>query len=121
MWLPSASLRIFVARDPADMRRAYDGLSGIVRDILREDPFSGALFVFFNRARDRVKVLYWDRGGFCLWGKRLEAGRFARPASPGALIPFDIAELTLLLEGIDLDGSKRRKRYGRIPAATAAE
>jgi transposase len=76
--LPSA-LRIFLAASPADMRKGFDGLSLLVREVIAEDPLSGHLFVFRNRRRDRVKVLYWDRDGFALWYKRLEKGTFRFP------------------------------------------
>ncbi len=77
--LPS-SLRIFVCLHPADMRRSFDGLARMAHDVVREDPSSGHLFVFRNRRGDRVKVLYWDRDGYALWYKRLEAGVFRFPA-----------------------------------------
>jgi IS66 Orf2 like protein len=75
--LPSA-LRIFLAADPADMRKGFDGLARLVRDLIAEDPLSGHLFVFRNRRRDRVKILYWDRDGFALWYKK-QASDCTRP------------------------------------------
>jgi transposase len=72
--LPSQA-RIFLRRAPTDMRKSFDGLSGLVRSEFERDPLCGDLFVFMNRRRDLVKVLYWDRDGFALWAKRLEGGR----------------------------------------------
>lgn len=114
--LPPA-VRIFVAVPPADMRRSFDGLSALVRDVVRADPLSGHLFVFFNRVRDRVKVLWWDRSGFCLWYKRLERGLFRPPSANAACVEMEAAELGLLLEGIDLAGARRRPRF--VPAAAS--
>lgn len=90
--------RIFLRRQPTDMRKSFDGLSGIVRSELGHDPLAGDLFVFVNRRRDFVKALYWDRDGLALWSKRLERGRFApRPDGPAEI---GREELVLLLEGV---------------------
>ena len=109
------SVRVFVHLGPTDMRRSFDGLAGMVREILRADPMSGHLFVFFNRRRDRVKILFWDRTGLALWYKRLEEGVFTLPkASDGDQQPsmeMSWADVSLILEGIDLTGAKRRKRF----------
>ena len=104
------SVRIFVAADPTDMRRSFDRLAEQAKSVIGQDPFSGHLFVFFNRPRDRVKVLVWDRGGFVIWYKRLEEGSFRLPASSGVL-EIEAAELALILEGIELAGSLRRPRF----------
>lgn len=82
------------------MRKSFDGLSGLVRQELGEDPLSGSLFVFCNRRRNMVKLLYWDRDGFALWFKRLEKGRFSLPAIPASDYRIDRRELVLLLEGV---------------------
>ena len=115
------SVRLFVAREPTDMRKAFDGLAGIVRDVMEEDPLSGHLFIFFNRQRDRVKVLWWDRTGFFLLAKRLEAGRFTLPeaatASSARSLCISSAELALILEGIDLSNARRSKRFTRAAIA----
>ena len=105
------SVRIFVARRPVDMRRSFDGLSASVIEIIEEDPQSGHVFVFFNKARTHVKCLVWDRSGYWIFYKRLEHGRFRvfdqATGTPGAF-ELHAHELTLLLEGIDLRGAKRR-------------
>jgi transposase len=113
LMLPS-SVRVFVCLTPADLRRSLDGLAALTREILREDPLSGHLFVYFNRRRDRVKVLLWDRSGLALYYKRLEKGTFRLSALGGRGSPraeIDPAELALILEGIELANAKRRPRF----------
>jgi len=108
------TVRVFLCLVPADMRRSLDGLAAMTREVLREDPFSGHLFVFFNRRRDRVKVLLWDRSGLCLYYKRIEKGRFRLSAfedSDARRVEIESAELALILEGIDLAHAKRRPRF----------
>jgi transposase len=111
-WPPT--VKIYLAADPADMRKSFDGLSLLVRHVIGQDPLSGYLFVFFNRAGDRCKVLWWDRSGFCLFAKRLERGRFRLPTPPQAgtrQIELEASDLALILEGIDLRGARRRPRW----------
>ena len=108
--LPSA-LRIFLAAEPADMRNGFDGLAQLVRDVVREDPLSGHLFVFRNRRRDRVKILYWDRDGLALWYKRLEKGTFRFPEAKNGRIEVTPAEMAAVLEGIDLSRARRLPRF----------
>lgn len=105
------SVRIFVSSAPADMRWSFDRLAAVVQEVLRESPWSGHLFVFRGRRGDRVKILWWDRGGLCLWYKRLEKGTFRFPQSPAARLEMDAGELAILLEGIDLAGAKRHDRW----------
>jgi len=106
-----SSLRIFVCLLPADMRRSFDGLARMAQDVVREDPASGHLFVFRNRRGDRVKVLYWDRDGYALWYKRLEAGTFRFPEASGETAEWSPAELAMVLEGIEAREISRGKRY----------
>ena len=106
-----ASMRIFVCLQPADMRRSFDGLVRMALEVVREDPSSGHLFVFRNRRGDRVKVLYWDRDGYALWYKRLEAGAFRFPEASGDAAEWSPAELAMVLEGIVAQGLSRGKRY----------
>ena len=117
LMLPPA-VRVFLAVGPADLRRSFDGLAAMTRELIREDPLSGHLFVFSNRRRDRVKVLFWDRSGFVLWYKRLEKGVFRFPSAAAGSVEVEAAELMLLLEGIDLAGSRRRERW--VPSRAGA-
>lgn len=105
------TVRVFLASAPVDGRRGIDGLAAVVREHFGEDPLSGHLFVFRNRRGDRAKILYWDRSGFWLLQKRLERGVFRFPESSGSRVEIEAAELALILEGIELAGAKRRKRF----------
>lgn len=108
------TVRIFVATAPCDLRKQFDGIALLVEQGLRHDPRSGHLFVVFNRRSDQVRILFWDRQGYCLFAKRLEKGRFRVPWKVGAAgesVEMESAELALILEGIDLAGAKRRPRW----------
>jgi len=109
------AVRIFVCVLPTDLRRGFDGLAATARTVTHQDPLSGHLFVFFNRRRDRAKILYWDTSGYCLWYKRLEAGQFPLCGSvpDQDSLEWDLPQLMLILEGIDLTDSRRRRRYCR--------
>ena len=96
----TASTRIYLYRGAADMRKSFDGLCGLVRSQLGEDPISGALFVFCNRRRNLIKILYWDRDGFAIWYKRLEKGTFRIPTGDENKMEIDRRELAMLLEGV---------------------
>ena len=108
LMLPSA-LKIYLAVEPVDMRKQFNGLWSLAELKLREDPRSGALFVFSNRNRDRVKLLYWDGTGVWVFAKRLEKGRFSWPGgSDREKLLLQPEALTMLLAGIDLkDGCKK--------------
>jgi transposase len=93
------------------MRKSYDGLSALVKGRLGEDPLSGALFVFINRKRSQMKILYFDRSGYCVWGKRLEQGQFQVHTGPDEKKQLDWTALKLILEGIDRRSVRRFKRY----------
>ena len=114
--LPPA-VRIFLCTEPTDMRRSFDGLALMVREVIGQDPLSGHLFVFRNRRRDRVKLLYWDRDGFALWYKRLEKGVFEFPPLADGRVDVDAATLSMLLEGIDISHVRRQRRYVRPVSA----
>jgi len=107
------SIRIHLARGATDMRKAIDGLAAITNDVLRLDPMSGHLFVFCNRARNRIKIIYWEESGFWLLHKRLERGRFAWPDGPEPVIRLDAAQLHALLGGLDFTKGRRRRWYRR--------
>jgi transposase len=104
---------IFVYTQPADLRKGFDGLSGIVRQEFRADPLDGSLFLFVNRRRDRLKILHFDGTGFWLYYKLLEAGTFEVIASEGKCAQLDSTQLAMLLGGVSLATAKRRKRYRR--------
>jgi transposase len=105
--------RIFVYSDPADMRKGFNGLSGLVAEHFDVQLLSGHLFLFCNRSRDRIKLLYWDKDGLAIWYKRLESGSYQLPKanSVNGSLEIDQTQLSLLLSGIDLTSVKLRKRY----------
>lgn len=112
------SVRIYVAAEPVDLRRGFDGLAAATRSLIRQDPLNGHLFVFLNRRRNRIKLLVWDRSGYLCLYKRLERGTFELPMQPPAgarHIELDAGELGLMLEGVDLRGARRRERWRRLP------
>lgn len=100
-------VKVYLSTAATDMRKSFDGLAQLVKQEMSKDIFNGELFVFFNRSGDRVKILYWDRNGYCLWAKRLESGTFRRPKVQGKVAPMRLNELSLLLEGIDLTHKQR--------------
>ena len=108
----SAAVRVYLATKPADMRQSFDGLAALA-SALALDPLSGHLFVFVNKRRDRVKILYWDRDGLAIWAKRLERGTFRIPVAGADRVEMTTAELAALLAGIDLNTARRRVRYSR--------
>jgi transposase len=111
----SPAVRIYVATGTTDLRRSIDGLAALVRDRFDLDPLSGHLFLFRNRRGDRLKILVWDRSGFWVLYKRLEEGTFAWPAeADGAPVEMRSADLLLLLSGVDLTHTRRRRWYERV-------
>jgi len=118
------SVKIFVATEPVDARKSFNGLSCVVREALGGDPQDGHMYVFINRRGDVIQILFWDRTGFAIMRKRLEAGTFrlARGADGDAShVEIDVAALWLMLEGIDVDGARRRKRYSRDVQSQTAQ
>jgi transposase len=113
-------IRVFLHTPPTDLRKGFDALCGLVTSAFGQDPTSGHLFLFVNRRRDRIKILYWDRDGLAIWYKRLEAGSFQIPpaCTKAASIEMTPTQLALILSGIDLRSARQRKRYQR-PAPTA--
>jgi transposase len=105
----SSQLKVFVAREPVDLRRGHDGLCKLAEGALGSDPYSGHYFVFFGKRLDRIKVLFWDKGGFVIYYKRLARGRFRMPAlgTDGASVELDGAELAMLLGGFDVRSARR--------------
>ncbi len=117
----SAAVRVFFCTQPTDMRKSFDGLLGMAREYLGQDPLSGHLFLFLNRRRDRAKILFWERDGLVIWYKRLEAGTFQKldPAASAdrksgqAGLELTATDLALLLTSVDVTTAQRRKRYAR--------
>jgi len=107
------SVRIWLATRHTDLRKSFDSLAELVRQQLLVDPLSGHPFVFRNKRADRVKLLYWDDDGYAIWYKRLEIGTFHFPASAENRVAMRAADLQMLLDGVDLDSVKRRRRYRR--------
>ena len=117
-WYPTmlsiaSTVSLFLYTEPTDMRKSFDGLSGIVRNELGADPTDGSLFLFVNRRRDRMKLLHFDGGGYWLYYRLLEAGTFEVIASDDACIQIDSTQLAMLLGGVSLVGARKRKRYQR--------
>jgi transposase len=104
---------IFLYTRPTDLRKGFDGLSGLVREEFGADPLDGSLFLFINRRRDRLKILHFDGAGFWLYYRLLEAGTFEVIPSEGKCARLDSVQLAMLLGGVSLVSMKRRKRYQR--------
>lgn len=109
----AASTKIFLAAEPTDMRKGFDALQGLVSGQLKKDPLSGHLFLFINRRRDKLKILYWDGDGLAIWYRRLEEGTYQVPKLSQDQKSAEIRseELTMLLRGIDFSSVRRRKRF----------
>jgi len=110
--------RIFLYRAATDMRRSFDRLAAMVEQELKGNALSGDLYVFMNRRRTHVKLLYWDQDGYAIWYKRLEAGQFTMPAPDGRL---DRSALMMLLDGVEAQVVRRQKRYEGSPAQKKVE
>jgi transposase len=121
MLMATSSLRVFAHRGPTDMRKSFSGLVGLVELELGQQVESGHLFLFFNRRRDRVKVLYFVGDGLVIFYRKLERGTFETPSAmaegqdPSGGVELRLSDLTLILEGIELSSVKRRKRWRREP------
>jgi transposase len=115
-----AAVKVYLCTLACDMRRCFDGRSMMAEHVIGCTPYAGHLLVFCNRRRDRLKILYWDRDGWAIWYKRLEAGTLAFPFAETGRQEIAAWELGMLLEGIDLRQGRRRKRYS-LPAAARKE
>ena len=113
-----SGVRLFLATGSTDLRKSYDGLSALVHGEFGMSATSGDLFVFLNRRGTQVRILFWDRDGYCVVMKRLERGTFRRVKSQSgeSHVEIDGGELSMLLEGIDAKSIRRRKRYRAAPA-----
>jgi len=110
MFYPAAPAQVYIAPGVTDMRKSINGLSLLVADQLELNPLSGHLFAFCNRKRDMIKILYWDRNGFCIWHKRLEKDRFLWPKTAEDVLRVQGHELTWLLDGLSLDQQTAHQR-----------
>jgi transposase len=106
-------VRIFLCAGPVDLRKSFDGLSGLVQSVFERQVLDGHLFLFVNKRRDRIKALWWEQDGLVLWYKRLERGAFEMPpaAAEASSITLDATELAMLLGGVSLRSVKRRRRF----------
>ena len=118
MFFPEGRIRVHLYGMPADMRKSFDGLSELARSQWL-DPLSGQLFVFINRRATQIKALYFDRSGFCVWAKRLEAGRFIGDWSKVRSRQMDWTQLKLMLEGIEPGRQRKRFQYPKSPLQEA--
>jgi transposase len=109
MFFPEGSIRVYLYGAPVDMRKSYDGLYALARHGLGQDPLGGHLFAFVNRRATQMKVLYFDRSGWCVWAKRLEAGRFIADWAQVAHREMDCTALKMMIEGIE--PKRRMKRF----------
>lgn len=108
-------IRFYLYAHPTDMRKSFDGLSGLISNCLFSDPLSGDVYLFINRRRDRIKLFVWGRDGWWIYYKRLEKGTFQIPSAPSSADSYELAyeDLIMLLEGIAFEKVKKRTRYGR--------
>ncbi len=111
-----SDVRIFPCTTPTNMNCSFDRLTGRAQEIFQQDPCSEHLFLFLNRSRDRIKILFWDRDGFCIFYKRLERGTFQllTAANDDQGIELGYSQLVRLLGGLDLRTGRRRRRYHRV-------
>ena len=112
MFFPEAGLKIWLYSESTDMRKSFDGLMSLAKNKMQENPVSGELFVFINRRQTHVKILYFDRSGYCIWMKRLEEGSFQKPSAPTEKTALTWTQLKLILEGIEMKNIHHSKRYG---------
>lgn len=112
MFFPESRVRVYLYGQPVDMRKSFDGLYAIARSAFPEDPTAGGLYVFVNRRGGQVKVLYFDRSGWCVWAKRLEEGQFIGDWSRARTREIDCTQLKLMLEGIEPRRYLKRYRHG---------
>ena len=116
-------VRVFLYRVPTDMRKSFNGLVALTESALKQDPLSGSLFVFVNRRRDRIKLLYWGQTGFCIWYQQLQKGTYQLPGEDALegreTVEVTRSQLSLILDGIDLSSARQRTRF-QLPKENAA-
>ncbi len=116
------NVRVFLAREPVDMRKQFHGLIALAEEVLKQDPLTGHLFVYINRRRDRIKVLYWEDTGYCIWYKQLQRGTYELPTvnQESVSIELTMSQLSLILDGIELGSAKQRLRF-ELPAVASTD
>lgn len=111
----ASQVRVFLYRHPTDLRKSFNGLVALTESKIQQDPLSGSLFVFVNRRQDRIKILYWGQSGFCIWYQQLQRGTYQLPKQDELdgveAIEMTRAQLSLILDGIDLASVRQRKRF----------
>lgn len=117
MFAPASQMRIWLCTKPVDMRKSFDGLSALVKNQLQLDPLSGQYFVFINRRRTQMKILYFDPAGYCVWSKRLEQGQYPMPAIGAGCKPLSATQWQCLIDGIEVQKYRQLKRYKRADCA----
>jgi transposase len=118
MFFPESHIKIWLYAKATDMRKSFDGLAALAKNKLGECPVDGALFVFINKRQTQIKILYFDRSGYCLWAKRLEEGRFNYNKNNGEKQSLNWTQLKLIIEGIDVLNTRQKKRYNHPVSAT---
>jgi transposase len=118
MLFPEGNIRVWLCTAPTDMRKTYNGLSALVKNHLDDNPLNGQLYVFVNRRRTQMKILFFDRNGYAIWSKRLEQGQFVFDPCNAKKRSLSFAQLQCLLEGIELKNTRRYKRFS-LPSETA--
>lgn len=111
MLFPEGNIRVWLCTTPTDMRKTYNGLSALVKSKLHENPLNGHLYVFINRKRSQMKILFFDRNGYAIWSKRLEQGQFVFHHNGEDKQRLSFAQLQCLLDGIELNNTRQYKRY----------
>ena len=120
MLAPPHGVRVFLCTQTTDMRKSFDGLIAATRSVIGENPLSGHLFVFVNRQGHYAKALYWQRGGYCLWAKKLERGRFAKVATQSRSVQMTDTQLMMWLDGIELADTRQKKRFALPTSAVSS-
>ena len=111
MFGPARGVRVYLCTQPTDMRKSFDGLVAATKSVMGQNPLSGGIYVFVNRKGNQAKALYWERGGYCVWAKRLEQGRFAKVAAAGVSLSMTDTQLMMWLDGIEITNTRQKKRF----------
>lgn len=120
MLMPTGNAKVYLCTQVTDMRKSFNGLIAMTSHVIQQNPLSGHLFVFVNRTRDYIKILYYTNGGYCLWCKRLERGRFSVIPSTGNSIQLSHTQLMMWIDGIALEQRHQGRRYS-VPQSVDAQ